>query len=304
VLGDPLPLHPQAVRLLELFRDSRTGARRSGLEVVREIVGEGPVMAEVRDVRLPGPGGELGGRIYRPEGPIVGTIVYFHPGGWVSGALDDFDVPCRLLALESGCQVLSVDYRLAPQHPFPAAADDAFESLCWASEHLAGGDPLVVAGDSAGGNLAAVSALRARDAGGPRIALQVLVYPILDHDFETASYREHATAYLLGRENMISFWDRYVPEQEARDRPDASPLRAPDLTDLPPAYIAIAEYDVLRDEARRYAERLATADVRVSVAYYGDMPHGFFTMVNALDRANEAAGAVGRAVATALEEGR
>ena len=303
-MSERLPLHPQAVRLLELFRAPGTGARRSGLEVVRELVGGGAEVAEIADVRIPGPGGELGGRVYRPEGAVVGTVVYFHPGGWVSGSLDDFDVPCRLLAVESRCRVLSVDYRLAPEHPFPAAADDAYAALVWAARELAADGRLVVAGDSAGGNLAAVSGLRARDAGGPPLALQVLVYPILDHDFETQSYREHATGYLLGRDAMISFWDRYVPRPEDRKRPDASPLRAPDLAGLPPAFVAVAEYDVLRDEARSYAERLSAAGVPVAVQEYGDMLHGFFTMVNVLDRANEAVADVGRAIQTALGDVR
>jgi acetyl esterase len=283
------------VRLLERFR-APDGSRRSGLEVVRELAGEGPALAEVRDVTIPGPAAPLGARVYRPEGALPGTVVYLHPGGWVSGALDDFDVPCRLLAVESRRSVLSVDYRLAPAHPFPAAADDAFAAVRRAAE----AGPVAVVGDSAGGNLAAVCALRARDAGGPAIALQVLVCPILDHDFETGSYREHANAYLLGAETMVSFWDRYVPDRDERGRPDASPLRAPELAGLPPALVVVAEHDVLRDEGRRYAERLAAAGVQITVSYYADMPHGFFTMVNALDRANEAVAEVGRAVRAAL----
>jgi acetyl esterase len=238
--------------------------------------------------------------VYRPEGALAGTVLYLHPGGWVSGALDDFDVPCRLLAVESRRSVLSVDYRLAPAHPFPAAADDAFAAL----RRAAADGPVALVGDSAGGNLAAVCALRARDAGGPEIALQVLVYPILDHDFETASYREHANTYLLGADSMVSFWDRYVPDRGERDRPDASPLRAPDLGGLPPTLVVVAEHDVLRDEGRRYAARLDAAGVAVTVSYYADMPHGFFTMVNALDRANEAVAEVGQAIQAALAVGR
>jgi len=268
--------------------------------VVREIVAGGPEVADIRDVWIPAPGGRPRVRVYEPSSRLAGTVVYFHPGGWVSGTLDDFDVPCRLLAVESRCRIVSVDYRLAPQHPFPAAADDALAALRWVAEDLSPGAPLVVAGDSAGGNLAAVCALRARDRGGPPIALQVLIYPIVDHDFDTPSYREHATGYLLGRESMISFWDRYVPSTPDRDLPDASPLRAADLSGLPPAFVAIAEYDVLRDEVRLYAERLAAGGVPVSVAYYGDMPHGFFTMVNVLDRANEAVADVATAIRAAL----
>jgi acetyl esterase len=190
--------------------------------------------------------------------------------------------------------VISVDYRLAPEHRFPAAADDAYESFVWVAENLAGGRPVVVAGDSAGANLATVTALRARDEGGPEIALQVLVYPVVDHDFTTASYEQYADAGLiLNRAEMVWFWDHYAPDATQRSHPHASPLRADDHSGLPPAYVLIAEYDPLRDEGIAYAAALEAAGVPVTVRRFDDQIHAFFGFVNIMESADEAVSDVG-----------
>jgi acetyl esterase len=203
-----------------------------------------------------------------------------------------------MLAVESGLDLLSVDYRLAPEHRFPAALDDAFTALRWAANELAGDRPLIVGGDSAGANLATVCALRAREAGGPRVEYQLLVYPITDHIFDTSSYVEHGdSGYLLGRQDMIWFWDHYMPDLTQRDHPYASPLRAPDLSGLPPALVVVAEYDPLRDEVLAYAERLSDGGVEVEVRRYDDVVHGFFTLVNYLERGDQAVAEAGKTLA-------
>jgi acetyl esterase len=236
-----------------------------------------------------------------------GVIVYYHGGGWVIGGLADFDKLGRLLAHRTGCAVLLVDYRLAPEYRFPTAVDDAWAALRWADEHraeLTGAGrpqaeaPLIVAGDSAGGNLSAIMALRARAAGGPPIALQVLVYPVTDCDLESTSYRDPANQLMVSREAMAWFWDHYAPDPEARLHPDASPLRSANFAGLPPAAILTAEHDVLRDEGELYATRLVKAGVPVRHQRFAGQMHGFFTMVDALPGA--AAGL--DYVAAAIEE--
>jgi acetyl esterase len=256
----------------------------------------GPDMASVRDTRVRASGGFVPVRVLipveRPGWPAPrGVIVYYHGGGWVIGGLADFDKLGRLLAHRTGCAVLLVDYRLAPEYRFPTAVDDAWAALRWADEHRAeltgaGGPeseaPLIVAGDSAGGNLSAIMALRARAAGGPPIALQVLVYPVTDCDLESTSYRDPANQLMLSRESMVWFWDHYAPDPEARLHPDASPLRSANFAGLPPAVILTAEHDVLRDEGELYATRLVKAGVPVRHQRFAGQMHGFFTMVDAL----------------------
>lgn len=266
--------------------------RRERAANLPSMLGSGPGIDRVHDVRVPGPAGEIPARIYRPSAPL-GTILYLHGGGWVVGTLDMFDAFARALAAESGCKVVSLEYRLAPEHPFPAAVEDAYAALQWvAAEHLEG--PLVVCGDSAGGNLATVCARRARDECGPNIAMQVLAYPVVDHDFGTDSYREHADNPLMGRNDMTWYWDLYAPSMVDRDRPEASPLRAGNLTGLPPAYVIIASHDPLRDEVLAYAQRLQDAGVMVTRRTYDDQAHGFLTMVNFLPTADAAVAELGR----------
>ena len=266
-----------------------------------ELVGPGPEIAEVRDISIPGPAGSIGARVYEPTADPPGTIVYYHGGGWVVGTLDEWDAVCRALAVESGCRVVSVDYRLAPEHRFPAAADDAYAALVWTAQELAGGKPIVVAGDSAGANLGAVAALRARDENGPAIALQVLVYPVVDHDYTTGSYREHGdSGLLLGTKEMVWFWDHYAPEEADWSSPYASPLRAADHSGLPPAYIVIAEYDPLRDEGLAYGAKLEAAGVPVTVRRYDDQLHVFFTLVNFMESADQAVREAAQAIREAV----
>jgi acetyl esterase len=195
-----------------------------------------------------------------------------------------------------------VDYRLAPEHRFPVAADDAWDALTWAAgaAQLTSAGPLVVAGDSAGGNLAAVTALRARDAGGPDLVLQVLVYPVTDHDLDRPSYEAYSgTGFLVNQRDMEWFWNHYVPDPADRDNPDASPLRAASLSGLPPAYIVTAEHDPLRDEGFAYADRLRAARVPVQHRHFGSQIHGFFTMVNVLADADKAVADAGAAIRAA-----
>ena len=188
------------------------------------------------------------------------------------------------------------------EHVFPAAVDDAYDALVWVAETLADGRPLVVAGDSAGGNLAAVCALRARDTGGPALALQVLVFPVTDHDLDRKSYHQYDGNELLNnRRDMAWFWDHYVPDPAARANPYASPLRATDLSGLPPTYIVTAEHDPLRDEVFGYADRLRAAGVPVEHRHYAEEIHAFFSFVNLLDDADKAVAEAGAAIRAAVE---
>jgi acetyl esterase len=264
---------------------------RAEFTATRELIGPGPAVASARDIVIPGRAGGIPARVYTPPGSPTGIIVYFHGGGWVIGSVDDWDAVSRALAVASACQLVSVDYRLAPEYRFPAAADDAYDALGWVAgaSQLTGAGPLVVAGDSAGGNLAAVCALRARDAGGPELVLQVLIYPVTDSDLDRRSYHDYdGNDFLVNRGDMEWYWDHYVPDVSARTNPYASPLRASSLAGLPPAYIVTAEHDPLRDEGFVYADRLRAARVPVEHRHYGSQIHGFFRMVNVLDDANKA----------------
>ncbi len=263
---------------------------RGVMAMMRGDAPPGPEMASVRDTRIRASGGFVPVRVLSPAEQARGVIVYYHGGGWVIGGLPDFDKLGRLLAQRTGCVVILVDYRLAPEYRFPTAVDDAWAALLWAAERgaeLAGAPagtavPLIVAGDSAGGNLSAIMTLRARAAGGPSIALQVLVYPVTDCDLETTSYLDPANQLILSRESMMWFWHHYAPDPEARLHPDASPLRSTNFAGLPPAVILTAEHDPLRDEGELYATRLVKANVPVRHRRFDGQMHGFFTMVDAL----------------------
>jgi acetyl esterase len=305
-------VHPQAQYLLDGKAASGApplweltpGEARAGVAANAALIGAGPDVASVRDIVIPSQAGGIPARVYSPSADAPGVVVYFHGGGWVIGSVDQWDASCRALAVASGCDVVSVEYRLAPEHIFPAAADDAFAAVVWVASvaGLAAGRPLIVAGDSAGGNLATVTALRARDAGGPAIALQVLVYPVTDSDLDRRSYHEYAgTELILNRGDMVWFWDHYAPDPDARVSPDAAPLRATDLAGLPPAYVITAEHDPLRDEGFAYAERLQAARVPVEHRHFGSQIHGFFTFVNLLDDADRSVADAGAAIRTAVE---
>jgi len=220
------------------------------------------------------------------------VLVYLHGGGWVLCSIETHDPTCRELANGAGCVVVSVGYRLAPEHRFPAPAEDCYAALEWVARNTAslGGDPARIAlgGDSAGGNLTAAVTLMARDRGGPRLVHQLLVYPVLDHAFDTDSYRENADGLLLTRDMMRSFWASYLAREEDGRHPYASPLRASDLAGLPPAHVITAEYDPLRDEGEAYARRLAAAGVPCVQRRYDGMIHGFFGFTQMVDRARDA----------------
>jgi acetyl esterase len=263
-------------------------------------------IASVEDRKIPGPAGEIPLRIYRPEGRApLPALVYFHGGGWVIGSIETHDGTCRELANKVGCAVISVDYRLAPEHRYPAAAEDCFAATAWVAANAGalGVDParIAIGGDSAGGNLTAAVALMARDRRGPKLRHQLLVYPVTDADFTRPSYRENAEGYLLTTKAMEWFWGHYVPDPVQRGEAYAAPLRAKDLTGLPPALVITAEYDPLRDEGEAYAERLRQAGVPTALRRYDGAIHGFFAMgllsQVARDAIDAAADALRRALA-------
>lgn len=247
------------------------------------MAGPGPAMLRVEEHELPVAGGSIPVRLLVPFERPRGVIVYFHGGGWVIGAIDEYDTLARKLAERTSCAVVLVEYRLAPEHRYPVAVDDSYAALEWVGKRLneiAGRDvPLIVAGDSAGGNLATVMAIRARDRGGPKIALQVLVYPVTDADFTRASYLDPENQLLLTSEGMVWFWDHYVPDPSRRREPDASPLHAANLAGLPPAVVLTAEHDVLREEGEAYAKRLTEAGVPVELKRYAGQMHAFFSLL-------------------------
>ncbi|WP_244605533.1 alpha/beta hydrolase [Halorussus marinus] len=329
-------LDPEAVAVIEEIEAagvpewsalSVAAARRVEDEV---FAGDDPPDVDfVRDLAIPGPetGADAGGgaaadgipiRVYRHADPDDDppVLVYYHGGGWVVGTLDSIDGVCRRLARRGECVVISVDYRLAPEHPFPAAVEDAEAALRWAAANAGvfGGDPdrLAVGGTSAGGNLAAAAALRAshdatrsgerrpttreraRDAEGPALARQFLLYPITDYAFDTDSYAENGDGPLLTERDMRWFWDNYLRSEIDGANPYASPLRAPDLSEVAPATVVTAGFDPLRDEGIAYADRLADAGVAVRHDHFPDQPHGFLSTSESVAAADAALDDLGR----------
>jgi len=296
-----MPLDAQAQAILDQFAGmnvpplhqmSVAQARELMLNMVA-LGGAPEAVARVEDRRVPGPAGDIPVRVYTPAGNApFPVLVYFHGGGWVIGSIEVYDGACRSLASRAGCIVVSVEYRLAPEHPFPAAPEDCYAATRWVAEHAAtfGGDAtrLAVGGDSAGGNLAAVVALMARDRGGPTLVHQLLIYPVTDADFETRSYRQNAEGYFLTRADMIWFWNHYAPREEQRRNPYAAPLRAPSLRGLPPAHVVTAEFDPLRDDGDAYAARLREEGVPVQLSRYDGMIHGFVQMGSVVERGRAA----------------
>ncbi len=271
---------------------------RAGYEAQTALLAR-PDVAHVEDRFIAGPRGEIRIRIYRPDMEDGHAIItYFHGSAFVICSIDTHDVICRHLCLASNAVVVSVDYGLAPEAPFPAGPDDSEAATIWTAENAAsiGGDParLIVAGDSAGATMATVTALRLRDAGGPTLAAQFLIYPVTDYpDPAPPSYQERGQGCGLTANAMHWGWDLYIRNEDDRFHPDASPLRVADLSGLPPAYVITAEYDLLRDEGTAYAERLSQAGVDMTLVHYDDMNHGFMGMVGLLDRADEAMKAAG-----------
>jgi len=268
------------------FWQSTPDAARNGPMLMNLLFGE-PPPSRFEDFTIPSSGGHaLPVRLYRPEGEPKGLIVYFHGGGWVIGSVAAYHPLTATLAQCTGCAVLSVDYRLAPEHPYPQPLDDARAAIEWAAAQGAaaiGADPraLVAMGDSAGGNLATVAA-RLHNASGParRVDLQVLAYPVCDHDFDTPSYLEFAEGNLLTRNDMKWFWNHYCPDEALRADPRLSPLQAPDLAGSPAALILTAGRDPLRDEGEAYGERLAQAGVPTETVRCEGLVHGFLAMIN------------------------
>jgi len=284
-----VPLDPQVAAYLDQLRTLNQPApwevpledlRRSYDQGAAGLFGPQETVAWEEDVDADG----VPVRIYRPhreEGP---AIVYFHGGGWVLGGLESHGPLCRTLSARSSCAVVAVDYRLAPEHPYPAAVDDAWTALTWAGGRFS---RLAVAGDSAGGQLAASIALRARDVG-LALALQVLIYPATDRSFDSASYRENADGHGLTAAEMRWLWSQYVPDEARAGEPDCSPLRAPELAGVAPALVLTAEYDPLRDDGEAYARRLADAGVAVALRQYEGLIHGFVRMPAMIARASGA----------------
>ena len=301
---DRVALHPSIRALLDAMPPSKPSD--IPLSELRELVNtrirlapklNAPV-ASVENRRIPGPSGEIGVRIYTPRGsgPFRVTV-FFHGGGWVAGNLDTHDDLCRSLSHLASSVVVSVDYALAPEHRFPAPLEDCYAAVEWVAAHAASiagkaadGEAarISVAGDSAGGNLAAAVALLTRDRGGPRLARQVLLYPITNCNFETVSYHQNAAGFGLTRATMQFYWDRYISSPHDAGNPYASPLLACTLEGLAPALIITAEYDPLRDDGLAYAARLAASGVPVECTNYLDMNHGFFAFSAGLDSAQKA----------------
>lgn len=296
-----MPLDPQAEALLKEVAASGLPPLESLTpEEARELTrqrraqwaGDPLPVAAVEERRIAGPAGPIPLRLYKPaKSASLPLLVYFHGGGWVNGDLDSSEVSCRAIATASGCLVASVNYRHAPEHKFPAAVEDGYAALRHIAEHPHdfSADPgrIAVGGDSSGGNIAAAVTLMARDRGGPPIAFQLLIYPVTDHRFDTRSYHDHAEGYLLTKAGMAWFWNHYLSCPADGDHPYASPLRARDLRGLPPAWIATAEYDPLRDEGEAYAARLKQAGVPVGTKRYDGMIHGFLNMAGAMDQGRQ-----------------
>ena len=295
------PLDPQAAAYLARVAElgippthelSPAEGRRVFEEGAAALFGPVEEVREVADREVAG----VPTRIYDPApGERLPVLVYFHGGGWVIGSVDTHDGVGRALANRARCRVVSVGYRLAPEHPFPAAVDDCWAVTRWAFDQA---PQVAVAGDSAGGCLAAVMALRARDAGLP-LTFQLLVYPVLDHDFETASYRANGEGFGLTRVGMRWYWDQYLAEGD-RSVPDASPLRAPNVSGVAPALVVVCGYDVLRDEGVAYFERLRQAGVPAKLSEYEGMPHGFIRQPAVIDRANDLLDEAGREIGEAF----
>jgi acetyl esterase len=296
-----MPLDPQVAAMRAeraesatppLYTMSVAQARAEDLRSIQEAGGRPEPVAEVLDSTIPGPGGPIPIRVYRPsaERPLP-VLVYFFGGGWTLGTIDTSDGVCRALTNAVGCVTITVGYRLAPEHKFPAAVHDCHAATAWVAAHAAelGVDPdrIAVGGDSAGGNLAAAVTLLARDRG-PLLAHQLLVYPNTDYLSDTASLRENTDPLLFNRNSADWYWGHYLASPRDGADPLASPLRAPDHAGLPSATVITAEYDPLRDQAEEYGRRLGDAGVPVTLSRYSGMVHGFFTMSGVLDAARDA----------------
>lgn len=293
-----MAVHPQIQPILEMMSQPgippletlEPAAARAMMDM--PMAGNVEAVAKVENRSIAGPAGDLAVRIYTPEGDGPHRlVVFFHGGGFVLGTIDTHDALARALTNRADAVVVSVDYRLAPEHPFPAAPEDCYAAVQWVAEQAgqlnARVETLAVAGDSAGGALAAVVCQMSADRGGPAIAYQMLLYPVGDCDFETASYRDNGQGYFLTRPMMEWFWRHYLGTADA-GQPYCAPLRRASLAGLPPASVVTAEYDPLRDEGEAYGQALAAAGIDVHARRWDGMVHGFMSFLDAVDDAREA----------------
>lgn len=294
-----MAVHPQIQPILDMMSQAgmlaietqEPAAVRAMMDL--PMGAETEAVAKVEERSIAGPAGSLALRIYTPVGSGPHRlVVFFHGGGFVVGTLDTHDALARALANTAGAVVVSVDYRLAPEHPFPAAPEDCYAATEWVANHAgelgARAETLAVAGDSAGGALAAGVCQMSADRQGPSIAYQILLYPVTDCNFETGSYRDNAEGYFLTRAMMEWFWGHYLAAPADADRPYCAPLRRGDLTGLPPASVVTAQYDPLRDEGEAYGVRLAEAGVEVRSHRWDGMIHGFVSFLDGVDSARQA----------------
>ena len=302
-LLDQLAADPDAPRLIDLPPEG-------GREMYRAMAGmldlQGVAIGKVEDRTIPGPGGEIPVRLYTPvaAGGTCPALVYYHGGGWVIGDLDTHDALCRTLANEAGCKVIAVDYRLAPEHPFPAAFDDAYAAVKWVEANASeiGIDPnrIAVAGDSAGGNLAAAVCLKAKAEKAPEIAFQLLIYPVTDWGWKGGSMESCADVYPLTREIMDWFGAHYLNDPSEADDVRVSPMKEPDLSGLAPAIVVTAGFDPLRDQGEAYAQKLKAAGVSVEYRCENSLPHAFTAMTGVVPAAKQACEKIARDVGAAL----
>lgn len=281
-----------ALGLAPLAQQGAVVARRNNRERAASLAGTLEEVARIEAGSLPGPGGPLAFRLYAPAADAPQPVLlYLHGGGWVVGDLDTHDSVCRALARRAECAVVSLDYRLAPENPFPAAVEDGWAGLQWLHHHATeiGIDAgrIAVGGDSSGGNLAAVLALRARDRGGPPLKAQVLIYPVTDCDLDRPSYLAAGSGYGLTRDSMKWYWAQYIADEARRRDPEASPLRAQDHSSLPPALVITCELDPLASEGAAYAESLEKAGVTARHVHEPGMIHGYVRMAGAISRARK-----------------
>jgi acetyl esterase/lipase len=310
-----VPVHPQA----QMFLDQSAGQpapyemtledARAMMDGFNALAGEPQDVASVEERDIPGPEGSLRIRVYRPAGTnandLLPVVVYYHAGGFVVGSLDSHDSICRALANGARVAVVAVDYRRAPEHKFPAAVDDAFATLCWVAAHgpELGIDRarLAVAGDSVGGGLATIVSLLARDAGGPQIRLQVMVYPDVDWFFDSPSWVEYGHGYFVTIEVAEWLREQYFTSRDEWEDPRASPLRAPDLAGLPPALLLYPEYNPGRSDMEAYGQRLLDAGVRTTISLYEGMVMGWWCMASFIDAAQDAIDEVTAALRDSLD---
>jgi acetyl esterase len=294
-----MPLDPQIKVILDqidalgLPPHYEVGAVQARANAASRPRAQGPEVTSVENRSIAGPDGQVPIRIYKPagSGPFP-AIVWAHGGGMVIGTLETCDYICRKLCVNVGCVVVSVDYRLAPEHTFPAAPHDFYEATKWVADNAGelGVDVgrISVGGESAGANLAAAVALMARDLSGPSLVHQTLINPMLDTNFDTASYLENAEGYFLTRKTMMWYWEQYLGKPDGTNEPYAAPLLAPDVSGLPPALLIVGEFDPLRDETEAYAARLQAAGVATTCTRYDGGVHNFFSMPATVDKATQA----------------